>query len=260
MDCSIRLVISTLLLCACGPKGGDTDDTTGGTAADTSTGEPAPTTGDPPTSTTGDPAATSTGDPSTSGTTTSSSTTDVLCENPTVTVGPSVDLKIRNATDAPVFVDFEIGCKKVQPFDIVGPDGAELKLDLGFFEFPCSLASGGSCGEDPGCPFAGQVIQIAPDASISARWSGGAQVEAPLSEACAEQFCGGCWIEEQAPDGVYTVRVPTAIAIDCDGEPCPGCDTGTDGFCITQGVRQGNKVIQGDLNYPSEGSLELVIP
>jgi hypothetical protein len=260
MDCSTRSLILTLLLCACGPKGGDTDDTTDGTSADSSTGEPAPTTADAPSSTTGEPSATSTGDTSSS-TTASSSTTDVLCEDPTVTVGPSVELKIRNATDAPVFVDHELGCKRVQPYDIVGPDGAELKLDLGFFEFPCSVASGSSCGEDPGCPFDGQVIQIAPGASITARWSGGGQIEAPLSEACAEQFCGGCWIEEQAPDGVYTVRVPTSTAIECDGEPsCPGCDTGAEGFCITQGVRMGNKVIQGDLNYPSEGSLELVIP
>ena len=136
-----RSLWCVVLLCACGPKGdgdtGDTGDSSGSSSpsVDTSTTSE-PTTSEPST----------TGDPLTAGDTVDTGVD--LCEDPTVPVGPGVQISISNASAGLAFVDFEIGCHLVQPFKVLDADAVQLKVDLGVFEFACSEGPG-ACGRDP---------------------------------------------------------------------------------------------------------------
>lgn len=255
-----------MLLCACGPKdGGDgdatasSDATATGTAGDTV--DP-PTTGDPPTTTatdTGDPPPTSSG-PDT-GTTDVVETTGEVCEKPLGDpLTPSVEIKITNGGATQVYVDRSIFCFSVNPFDILGPDMTEQKTELGSFEFTCDEAQIGECGRNPGCPIVGQAVQLDPGATLTVHWDGGTWTTATLSETCAEQFCGGCWIAQQAPAGTYTVRVGSATSLDgCDG-PCQACVANPDGTCTAEGSRAENTLTEVVLDYPAQTSVEVIIP
>lgn len=232
-----RPSLMLLLLCACGPKGGDTEDT--GTAATTSASE---TTGDTP----------PTGDGPTTG--------DELCGDPSVPISPAVEVKITNGGTARAYVDLELNCYDLLPFTVDRPDTKQVKINLGPFEFTCAEAGPGDCGEDLGCPFGGRVTQIEPGASLITSWSGGAQVLAPLSEACADQLCGGCWIDEQVPPGKYTVRVAAGTGIaGCDPDPCVDC-VPENGTCVTSGGRINAVVVEAPVDYPAQTAVELVIP
>jgi hypothetical protein len=240
-----------LILCACGPtEPGDTGTASSETSADTS--------GEASSADTGTASGTSGEETPTTGAT--PTTGDVLCEDPTVPVGPAVEVRIHNTSGARVFVDLELGCQSVQPFTIATmPGQPALKLDLGSFEFSCGEAQDGDCGRDPGCPFSGQVLQIEAGATLTRSWSGGSFAPALLSESCAEQFCGGCWIEQQAPAGVYTVSVAHSKTIGgCDGE-CTGCEPNEEGWCAAEGARleQGNA--GKPFKYPDQSSVEVEI-
>lgn len=238
-----------VILCACGPKDpADTDDSATSadsdattvdatTTADTGTAEP-PTTSETPT-TSGD-----------------------ACEDPTVPVGPAVEIQIHNTGAARAFVDAESGCEEVSPFTILGADNSEQKVDFDAFEWPCSeIVDDDACGEPLGCPVAGWVIQIEPGATLKLPWSGGSFVKAPLAQACAdERFCGGCFISEQAPAGAYKVQVRHAATTDnCEGT-CPVCTPNADGWCIAEGVRVEDSLAEATINYPTDAVVELVIP
>lgn len=249
-----------LLLAACAPKGGEDTAATGSTGPTTggaATGDVL-TTGDMP-GTGAD--STATGDTATTGDTGDTPTTgDLLCVDEGGTIGPPVEINIRNTGAARVFVDLSVGCSSASPFVVIGADMAALKLDLGPFEFTCEEALTGRCGEDPGCPVAGQVTQIEPGATFTTTWSGGFFVPASLSEACAEQLCGGCWTEQHAPAGAYTLRVASGTTLaGCEGI-CPPCEPDADGTCLTAGVRADEAIVEVMLDYPTQSSIDLEIP
>ena len=111
----------------------------------------------------------------------------------------------------------------------------------------------------PGCVVSGRVVQIDPGVTDTASWSGGAYEVAPISEECADKFCDPCWAQQQAPPGAYTVRVASGTAIKgCNEDMCGICK-GEDGWCITDGTRVDEVVVEGVLDYPSQTSIELVI-
>lgn len=237
-----------LPLLACTPKDGSDDSSTSDTTADTSAATDDPSTGTSvPTGSDG----TATGD----------EPTGEVCETPSSTVGPPVEIKITNGSDARTYVTVEIECFKRSAFEILGADMTAHKIDLGEFEFTCFEAQLGDCSEQLGCPIAGFVVQLEPGASYSEFWTGGFQVMAAIPEACGfDAFCGGCWIEEQAPAGTYSVRVTSSDQIkDCDG-PCEPCTPADDGTCTLAAVRAKDDETLASFEYPAQSSVEVVIP
>lgn len=236
-----RALASLLLLSACGPKdGGDTEvSTTAETTADTTAGTTAepPTTGELPTTGAG------------------------VCEDPTVPVGPPVEIKIRNAGATRAFIDLELGCDAVLPFRVVAPDDTDLRINLGFSEVTCTTAFTDFCGGgDPGCPFIGQVIQIEPGATYLATWSGGSYQLSSLPAACVDKPCRECLLAQTAPAGTYTVKVAHAAEISGCDPTCTGCTPSGDGWCFTEGTRVGETLATASLAYPGTTAVEVVIP
>lgn len=240
-----------VILCACGPKDpGDTDD-----SADSSAG-----TADATSADTGTASSASTADPPTSGDT--PTTGDIACADPSPPLGPPIEIQIRNSGAAVAFVDSELGCENVEPFRILGPDKTALKVDFAPFEWLCSDVMGTDvCGENPGCPYAGAVFQIDPGATLRVPWTGGALVKANLDEACADQFCGGCFVAEPVPAGAYKVQIHHSPAIEeCTEPPCTTCQPNDQGWCIVEGIRSEDLVAEATLDLPADTAVEVVLP
>lgn len=239
-----------LALLACTPKDGSDDsstsDTTSAATDDPSTGTSVPTGSD----------GTATGDAPTG-----DEPTGEVCETPSSTVGPPVEIKITNGSDARAYVTVEIECFRRSAFEILDADMTAHKIDLGAFEFTCFEAQLGDCSEQAGCPVGGFVVQLEPGASYVETWTGGFQVMAMIPEACGlDAFCGGCWIEESAPAGTYSVRVTSSDQIEgCDG-PCEPCTPADDGTCTLVALRATDDETIVSFEYPAQSAVEVVIP
>ena len=262
MRSNLGLCIS-LILCACAPKtGGDPTGADTGTDSDNGgTGDTGDTGGTGDTSDTGDTG--DTGDTSDDPpTTTVTPTGGETCEDPTVPVGPAVQIKIRNASPTSrTHVSAQVSCEVVSPFQITGPDDTPVKVDFDAFEFLCAAVQGDErCGRNPGCPVAGFVTQFDPGATLTLPWSGGSFTMAELSPTCADQFCGGCFIAQQVPAGAYKVQVLYSQAITgCTRDDCTNCQPEMGGVCTTEGILNQPSVAEAVFNYPEETVVEVLI-
>jgi hypothetical protein len=234
-----RSLLLSALLVACTPSepvdtatGGEsqTDATTSSTTATGSTGSDTATSTTSPTTTTG----TTTTEPTSSGT---GSTGDVqqqcLAELPVDQSGSPVEVTVRNARQAPIFVLPSDGCnvESIAPYALI-EGGAPLEFKEGGCDFGCDLVPSDQCGCREFCPD-DAVLVLQPGASFTTTWDGGAFTEAPTPPSCEARVCAEtCTVRAPAPAGDYTVAATATDAIDCNGGPdeCT-CVPNSDGWC-----------------------------
>lgn len=216
------------------------------------------------------PASSSTGgDVATSSSTgaASSSSGELLCagfENDEA--GPPIEFTVRNATDAPIFLQSQFACD-TSYLQLADPGETQLEWRTDGWLVSCEEFLGGDplCG-GPGCSAAS--IRLEPGGVYTEQWPGFAFEMHTLDPACldeASEACGNrCFVTRQVPAGEYTATVQVARDADCGDVECidfcevdlgPGaCEMFY--FDDILGERE-DVVVQVD--YPSAGAAEFVI-
>jgi hypothetical protein len=273
MSRSLLPPAALLVALACTPTG-PVDTATAGesqTDATTSTGSttaPGSTGSDSATSTTSPTTTTTSESTTTEPTSGTGSTTGVqeqcLAELPQDQSGSPVEVTVRNARQAPIFVLPFDGCnvESIAPFALI-VDGAPLDFKEGGCDFGCDLVPSDQCGCREFCPD-DAVLVLQPGASFTKTWDGGAFTEAPTPPSCEVEVCAEtCTVRAPAPAGKYTVAATATEAIDCTGGPdeCT-CTPNADGWCWlvfgTYELADAPFETLADLSVPADTAVEVV--
>lgn len=185
------------------------------------------------------------------------------CEDPSdPMIGPAVIVTIRNDRDVPIYLQHADGdgCVELLPFGVL-PD---IKMTLRGGEWcddpACGPALPSSCGCDPGCGIATEVLRLEPGATYVSSWSGHTYEYASLAGCGAD--CG-CWATMQAPPRRYSIAVLVSDAVGVDIGMCDtcDCDPGPEGWCVIQGLQSGMQwTVEASLDYPGQVAVEIPIP
>lgn len=150
----------------------------------------------------------------------------------------SVEVRLTNATDTPVYVATPGGgCEHVPSFTVEAVDGTALVGYVGECTKACSTVLDGGCG----CLTCGDsgVIKLFPGGTYADTWSGLLYESGGMPAACAEEAgcAASCLVEvvpEEALIFVGTVH-PTA---DCDRGYCE-CSPSEEGWCDISAAFEG---------------------
>lgn len=235
-----NFLLLSLLLAACGEKGGETESV-GGSSTTTEPPGTGSTLGESSTTdapTTGEPAA---------------------CVDPSlVEFGPAVQITLHNAGATRLFVNLQEECTRVLPIELRDADDVAVDVNRSDCEFSCETALAGNCGCPAGCGL-GSVIQLEPGGTWPLQWSGQRWVEAELPAECPAEDCSpSCLAADQAPDGAYTVSARAFdMATECD--TCT-CEPGPEGSCeLMFAFASGAEALAtAALDYPAQTAVELV--
>lgn len=243
-------MMMVVVVSACGPQAGS-DDGDGSSSA-TSSG----------TEDTGSASTSSTMSTTTAGDT--SGTTGDACSQfvSTREIGPSVTLRVRNDSDAPVWV-VPVGCGGAAPFELLGLGGESLRWQTGeCFPVMCdAFFDAADCYL--GCPDCAppNVARLDPTKRAESTWSGVSLTSLQMTPECApgEECQRECLRADQAPGGEYTLQL--TVYTGCTGA-CE-CDVpDLDGLCPIweQAELSEPTTLAVPFSYADTPEVELVVP